>query len=101
MKTVSGNKRRLKASSNPTFDRLEQELVEELFGDTTDEACLKWAKTADEPAPNVEGTDAAWVDEHDEEVEVDLSTKSKLKMRKSNDENVVSGKVYSERLREQ
>ena len=46
--------------------------------------------------------EAAWVDEDDEQVEVDLSSQNRLrKLRQAQSETVVSGREYSQRLREQ
>jgi len=46
-------------------------------------------------------TEAAWVDKHDEQIEVDLTSVARLrKLRKNNDEKKVSGIEYQERLQE-
>eukprot|EP00466_Bigelowiella_natans_P007180 jgi/Bigna1/137948/aug1.42_g12656 len=45
---------------------------------------------------------AAWVDEHDETIEVNVAAKGRLrKLRKDEDETMLSGDVYVQRLRDQ
>ena len=89
-------------------DEAERDLVDTLFGGSEGDGNLAWTKEAiatSEPeiAGAEEGQDsgAAWEDEDDENIEVDLSRLKSKKLRRSASETVVSGLEYSKRLREE